>query len=122
VQGAGVSRVSHSKATIQRRSNMGCLGIISTSLNPGNLRTELVRDRSWFEQFVASWLNHPPEMGAWTELYAGWSPDITPAMNGCYLIPWGRVGRYNEALEKAIEEGKGQELWKVCEGIVAKWR
>tara|TARA_R110002003_G_scaffold30_2_gene1805 strand:- start:12092 stop:12751 length:660 start_codon:yes stop_codon:yes gene_type:complete len=96
-------------------------GIISTSLNPGNLRTELVRDRSWFEKFVAGWLNHPAEMGAWTELYAGWSPDITPKLNGCYVIPWGRVGRYNEDLEKAVKEGKGEKLWKVCDEIVEKF-
>jgi retinol dehydrogenase-12 len=53
------------------------IGIISTSLNPGNLKTELVRDRSWFEKWVAGWLNHPAEMGAWTEFFAGIvSPDI----------------------------------------------
>jgi retinol dehydrogenase-12 len=96
-------------------------GIMSTSLNPGNLRTELVRDRSWFEKWIAGWLNHPAEMGAWTELYAGWSSDITPQMSGCYVIPWGRVGMYNEGLQKAIEEGKGETLWTVCEGIVAKY-
>jgi retinol dehydrogenase-12 len=81
----------------------------------------LVRDRSWFEKWVAGWLNHPAEMGAWTELYAGWSPDVTPQMNGCYIIPWGRVGRFNEGLEKAIEEDKGKKLWCVCEGIVGKY-
>lgn len=46
-------------------------GIISNSLNPGNIRSELVRDRTWVEQWVASWFNYPTEMGAWPELYAG---------------------------------------------------
>ena len=47
-------------------------GVISNSLNPGNLRSELVRYRTWFEKFVAEWIiNHPVEMGAWTELFAG---------------------------------------------------
>lgn len=46
-------------------------GIISNSLNPGNIRSELVRDRTWFEQWVAGWLNYETEMGAWPELYAG---------------------------------------------------
>jgi NAD(P)-dependent dehydrogenase (short-subunit alcohol dehydrogenase family) len=49
----------------------GSKGVVSVSLNPGNLRTELVRDRSWFEKWVAGWLNFPAEMGAWTELFAG---------------------------------------------------
>jgi retinol dehydrogenase-12 len=43
-------------------------------------------------------------------------------MNGCYIIPWGRVGRYNEGLEMAIEEGKAKTLWSVCEGIVEKYK
>jgi retinol dehydrogenase-12 len=60
-------------------------------------------------------------MGAWTELYAGWSPEITPQMSGCYVIPWGRVGTYNEGLQEAIREDKGDTLWKICEGIVAKY-
>jgi len=96
----------------------GADGIISTSLHPGNLRTELVRDRTGFEKWVAGWMNHPAEMGAWTELYAGWSPDVTPQMNGRYFIPWGRVGRYNAELERVIGEGKGETLWEVCEGVV----
>ena len=99
----------------------GSVGITSTSFNPGNLRSELIRDRTWFEKFIASWMNHPTEMGAWTELYAGWAPNITPQMNGCYIIPWGRVGRYNEGLEKAIEEGKAETLWDVCERVVEKY-
>lgn len=99
----------------------GHKGVVSVSLNPGNLRTELVRDRSWFEKWVAGWLNYPAEMGAWTELFAGWSPEVTPDMNGCYIIPWGRVGRFNEGLERAIDDGKGEVLWGVCEGIIEKY-
>jgi retinol dehydrogenase-12 len=56
-------------------------------------------------------------MGAWT----GWSPAVTPQMNGCYIIPWGRLGKFNEGLEKAILEGKGEKLWCVCEEIVEKY-
>ncbi|CAO2650472.1 Nn.00g017640.m01.CDS01 [Neocucurbitaria sp. VM-36] len=97
-------------------------GIISTSLNPGNIRSELVRDRTWFEKFVAEWIiNHPTKMGAWTELFAGWSQEITPQLNGCYIIPWGRIGEYNDGLKQAITDGKAKQLWEVCEGIVQKY-
>ncbi|KAF2833520.1 NAD(P)-binding protein [Ophiobolus disseminans] len=96
-------------------------GISSTSLHPGNLLTELVRYRTGFEKWVAGLMNHPAEMGAWTELYAGWSPEVAPEMSGRYYIPWGRVGRYNADLERAIAEGKGEKLWEVCEGIVEKY-
>jgi retinol dehydrogenase-12 len=100
----------------------GADGIISTSLNPGNLRSELVRDRSLFVQFLAKCaICHPAEMGAWTELYARWNLDITPGLNGCYVVPWGRLGSYNEGLRKVIEEGVGEKLWSVCEGVVGRY-
>lgn len=83
-------------------------GITSTSLHPGNLKTELVRDRTGFEKWIAGWMNHPAETGAWTELYAGWSPEVTKDMNGGYFVPWGRVGRYNGDLERTVREGKGE--------------
>ncbi|KAL5116758.1 short-chain alcohol dehydrogenase [Pleosporales sp. CAS-2024a] len=68
-----------------------CTDITSTSLNPGNLSTELVRDRSWFEKLITRCFFYEARMGSWTELYAGWSPDITPQMSGAYVIPWGRI-------------------------------
>jgi retinol dehydrogenase-12 len=124
---------------VQCATQWGPQGIISVSLNPGNLRTELVRDRTGFEKWVAGWMNYPAEMGAWTELFAGtyllsllgfgakltivvgWSPEITPERNGSYVIPWGRFGRFNGNLERAIEEEKAKRLWEVCEGIVEKY-
>lgn len=96
-------------------------GIVSVSLNPGNLKTELVRDRTWFEKWIVGWLHYPAEMGALTELFAGWSEEVTPRMNGCYVIPWGRVGRFNPGLEKEIEEEIGRKVWEVCEGVVGEW-
>ncbi len=33
---------------------------------------------------------HQPIFGAYTELFAGLSPEVTMAHNGQYLIPWGR--------------------------------
>jgi retinol dehydrogenase-12 len=42
-------------------------------------------------------------------------------MNGCYVVPWGNVGKYNDGLQKAIDEGKGEQLWSVCQGVVGKY-
>jgi retinol dehydrogenase 12 len=52
-------------------------GIISVPINPGNLRTELARDQGRVLKFVAGLLVYPPMNGVCTELFAGFSPDIT---------------------------------------------
>ena len=52
------------------------------------------------------------------------SPDITPEQNGAFVIPWGRIGKYNAALQHAIKptaqggEGRAEKLWDVCEKVV----
>jgi hypothetical protein len=54
----------------------------------------------------------------------GWSPDITPAKNGCYVIPWGRVGTYKKTLQQAAKSkadggnGASEKLWEACEKVV----
>jgi retinol dehydrogenase-12 len=86
---AGGPSYAQSKAAdimlgVECANRWGKEGILSVSLNPGNLRSELVRDRSWFEQFLVQWvICHPPEMGAWTELYAGkWTCSIESRLLG----------------------------------------
>jgi retinol dehydrogenase 12 len=70
---------------------------------------------------------HPVYKGGWTELYAGWSPDITPALNGCFVVPWGRIGSYNGPLKKAAKtvenggEGLAEKLWQACENACREY-
>ncbi|RYP64125.1 hypothetical protein DL771_008905 [Monosporascus sp. 5C6A] len=70
-------------------------------------------------------LLHEPIFGAYTELYAGLSPDITMEHNGAYVIPWGRL-RQDKAHKrqdiikamKSEEEGGlgfGKKFWEWCE-------
>lgn len=35
---------------------------------------------------------HPPIHGAYTELWAALSPELTPDKSGAYIYPWGRLG------------------------------
>ncbi|KAJ5169423.1 Glucose/ribitol dehydrogenase [Penicillium coprophilum] len=61
--------------------------------------------------------------GAYTELYAGFSSDITLESSGSYIIPWGRI-RPNEATprQNLIKSGdprrKGPRLWEQALGLV----
>ncbi|KAJ4288087.1 short-chain alcohol dehydrogenase [Kalmusia sp. IMI 367209] len=90
------------------------------SFNPGNLVTDLTRHASWIQKLSLKPLLYPVKFGAYTELFAGWSPEITKEKSGCYVLPWGRIGGYNSGLEKAVKrvedggEGKAEKLWEVC--------
>lgn len=61
-------------------------GVISVPLNPGNLQSELYRDQGFFMRLFVKLLMYPPVNGAYTELFAGLSPDITLSNTGC----WGK--------------------------------
>lgn len=58
--------------------------------NPGNLNSNLLRHHTLLG-FVFKPLLHDPKMGAYTELWAGLSEELTMETNGCYVIPWGRL-------------------------------
>lgn len=45
--------------------------------------------------------------GAYTELYAGFSQDITLEKNGAWIRPWGRIGELRQDIldSRSKEEG-----------------
>lgn len=57
-------------------------GVISNALNPGNLRTELFRHRARIEQKLSWYFQYDPVNGAYTELFAGLSPEVTLEKSG----------------------------------------
>lgn len=60
-------------------------GVVSLPLNPGNLQSDLYRDRtSLLFKFMIKFMMYPPKMGAYTELYGGLSPDITLDKTGSW--------------------------------------
>ena len=65
-------------------------GIVSVSLHPGNLKTELQRHVSAVEMVLIKMMVYPPVNGAYTELFAGLSKDVTLDKSGSWILPWGR--------------------------------
>ncbi|KAK7053522.1 short-chain dehydrogenase/reductase family protein [Favolaschia claudopus] len=66
--------------------------LVSCSLHPGAIKTELTRHTaSWFQR-ISSFFFYPAPMGAYTQL---WGATVaTPAqITGQYLVPWGKVGK-----------------------------
>jgi len=58
--------------------------------------------------------------GAYTELFAGFSPSLSGSNNGCYILPWGRVSVLPDDITAGMEieaEGsnnKAERLYTYC--------
>jgi retinol dehydrogenase-12 len=88
----GQSKAGNSYLAAEFAERYGKDGIISVSFNPGNLRTELVRHTDSIQGWIlATFVMYPAKLGAYTELWATCSPDLTASHNGAYIAPWGRV-------------------------------
>jgi len=94
----------------------GSQGIVSTSLNPGNLKTDLQRYTTKLEMMILNLILYPAPYGAITQLWAGTAPEAAQA-NGKYLIPWARTGK---AVPESDDEALGKKLWEWLEDQVAK--
>ncbi|KAF5365243.1 hypothetical protein D9758_005483 [Tetrapyrgos nigripes] len=92
-------------------------GIVSTAVNPGNLKTELSRHASVFEKFGLRFLQiYSPELGCLTQLWAGTSPEGAQ-LNGKFLVPWCREGRPRTGSD---DSELAVELWRWMEEQVEK--
>ncbi|ORX93900.1 hypothetical protein BCR34DRAFT_550569 [Clohesyomyces aquaticus] len=80
-------------------------GIIHVSLHPGLMKTELQRHIPAPLRFAMGKVFKGPKYGAYTELYAGLSPDVK---TGAFYVPWGRPGSPPSHLEASLK-GQGSE-------------
>ncbi|MCJ1282869.1 hypothetical protein MMC26_002195 [Xylographa opegraphella] len=87
-------------------------GIISLSLNPGNLASDLQRHVPWWQMALIKATLYPAIQGAYTELYAGLSPDITMDHTGGWVAPWGRLVPGRKDLH---EPELGRKYWEWTE-------
>ncbi|KAK9481558.1 hypothetical protein V1527DRAFT_486490 [Lipomyces starkeyi] len=90
-------------------------GILSLSLNPGNLKSNL-------QQVIGRMLLYPPRLGGLTELYAGFAPEPAPNKGFTYIIPWGRIGVLNKYVKIGLEQyDSGKKLWAILESETDKY-
>ncbi|KAG9238827.1 hypothetical protein BJ875DRAFT_450085 [Amylocarpus encephaloides] len=105
----------------------GAEGIVSVAQNPGNLKTDVYDGTPWYMMFFVNWVLHDAKYGAYTELFAGLSPDLGLGEgNGKYVIPWGRIRGDEECPRKdiikaitSVEDGGlgyDKKFWRWCEG------
>ncbi|KAH7017132.1 hypothetical protein EDB80DRAFT_278016 [Ilyonectria destructans] len=83
-------------------------GIISIPLNPGNLHSELDRTSSWLFYSARALVCYPPINGAYTELFAAFSPELTIEKTGTWVVPWGRFSPIrSDILAGSLPESEG---------------
>jgi len=82
-------------------------GIVSTALNPGNLKTDLQRHLHPIVHYLLDLVMYTANYGALTQLWAGTSAEGAQ-LNGKYLIPWARVG---DTRSEARDPKLGEQLW-----------
>ena len=125
VRNYAVSKVGSWMLSREMARRYSSQGIMSVALNPGNVKTDSYGGTPAAQMFILNRMLHEPKYAAYTELYAGLSPEITFKHNGAYIIPWGRIRSDADCPRKDIikamtpedEGGLGysQKLWEWCE-------
>ncbi|XXG97577.1 hypothetical protein Hte_003882 [Hypoxylon texense] len=93
-------------------------GIVSVSLNPGNLDSDFWRGMGPFMTwFLRKTFLFPPIYGAYTMLFAGCSPQVTLEKSGEFVAPWGRFWKISKAMVNASKTkseggtGVARDFW-----------
>jgi retinol dehydrogenase 12 len=95
----------------------GADGIISVSIDPGFVKSELQREWSALQRtisFATGWWKEV-KYGAFVELFAAFSPKVTKEQNGGIVVPWGQIGHFPTGIAKALATGGAERFWKWCE-------
>jgi len=115
-----VSKAANWMLANEAGQRFGKDGIMSVCQNPGNLNTHIYHTQTRILMFFLRMLLYPPKLGAYTELFAGLTGEITEDSQGAYIIPWGKIQRVNprKDISQAMAEGKGKILWDWCEAQI----
>ncbi|KAF7719829.1 Uncharacterized protein PECH_007785 [Penicillium ucsense] len=107
----------------------GSSGVLSLVVNPGNLKSELTRHFPSWAPILLSPLLYPPIYGAYSELWAGTSPDLTMEDGGRPIIPWGRLHpKPREDLLKAMKPkeaggtGDAELFLRYCDDSIEQYK
>lgn len=103
------SKLGNSVYAAEFARRYGDKGIVTTSLNPGSLKTDMQQNAGLGLRLISPFVLYPSEMGAITQLWAGTAVEALDC-NGEFLIPWARVGKGpKEASDLAL--GKQLYAW-----------
>lgn len=122
----GISKVGVWAYGVEFTKSFKSSGVLSVPVNPGNLRSNLFSNQGFFFKLQVALMHYPAIKGAYTELFAGFSPEVTPDKAG-YVFPFGRFHPICKELELAaspVTQGGfniTREFWDWSEKQVEKF-
>lgn len=117
-----VSKAGNVLHALQMRNLHAKDGVLSVSLNPGNLSSELNRHSGLLGVVIVKLMTYPAVNGAYTEFFAGLSPEVKALKRNEWVIPFGRISALRKDVAEAGEEGgTAQKFWDWSEEQVAKY-
>jgi retinol dehydrogenase-12 len=90
----GVSKAGNYLHGVEFAKRYKAQGVVSIPLNPGNLNSDLTRHESTLFKLGTKTILYPPVNGAYTELFAGLSPEVKIEKSGVWGKFTGSLGRY----------------------------
>lgn len=123
----GVSKLAGWAYAVELSRRYNKEGIVGLGVNPGNLKSELFRYQSRAFKLLTGPANYPVINGAYSELWAGFSPEVTVDEAGSYVGPFGRFQDIRSDLVAATkseaEGGNGTftKFWDWSEEQVSKY-
>lgn len=67
---------------------------------------------------MVGFILYPAVNGAYTELFAGLSPEVAEMEKGMWVVPFGRVMKLRKDY---VDGGNGREFWEWCEEQVGRY-
>lgn len=117
-----VSKAGNVLHALQFRNLYEKDGVLSVSLNPGNLNSDLKRHVGWIGDLLAPYITYPPVNGAYTEFFAGFAPEIKGLKGNQWVIPFGRVADLRkDVAESRHEGGTAGQFWEWSEEQVKSY-
>ena len=107
---------------VEMAREFGKRGVLCVTQNPGNMRYPLLQDKPWLVKRALGLLLYESRYGAYTELYAGLSTDLTLDQGGAYVAPWGRIHTPRKELRDAVDAGLAAEFVAHCNEVTRQYR
>lgn len=86
----GLSKVGVWAYGVEFARQFKAQGVLGMPVNPGNLRTNLLNQQGLLMRLQVRLMHYPPVNGAYTQLFAAFSPEVTVEKAGQYVFPFGR--------------------------------
>ncbi|KAH8077728.1 NAD-P-binding protein [Cristinia sonorae] len=84
-------------------------GILSFSVDPGAVRTDIFRDKSSIFKSMTNLFFVSPSQGALSQLWSGTMPEAVEH-NGQYIVPWAHAGKCRDEM---YDRGVGEQVWNI---------